>query len=711
MRKRPCISDPIIKRLGGKREDLISNVLQDFGKSDVVLSKWKENIVTYYELYQMVQKKKHYQGLANIFVPETLRAVETIVGKIYGMIFSQHDFMEYAGRDNNGDEGPAIALTQLNRFQMEENKFKARVMDSLRQMVIAGLTVRKILWDFEEIKRTNISYNERGERNPIGKYDTVKDTWTFEPVDLLTFQISDINVPYNDVQKATWIGEQYIVDRKWVNERVRKGWFSGEEVDKLDDVPEASASQASQKVDSRLSSSGFQTLSKKGKVEIIERWGLLPCEYVYTAEEMQAEELEEGDLCECVLVVANKVAILKIEKNPFWHNQKPYVVCPYVPKEFELPGMGAGQIGQSMQEEINDTRNQTMDNKTLILATMWLKSRASGIKNHELTVRPNGVITTNDINGLVALRPPVVYSHGLTIDGVSKNDLRESVGASSNMQGIAQAGVDTATESSQINREAMGRLILSAQLYAELVLKPTFVFAEYLNYQFYDHIKVIRVVGPSGVKFRKLRPEELEGGNKDVIIKIALDATENPAIMRQQLMTFFTGIQQMPPEVIQFHFKLLDKIYGMFFNGHTLDELYPGLIPENPEDMNTPQDERDLCLAGQAVVAKKGMNHQEYLQYLENEFGQMKYALLPLQFELFTKLIQSHYALMQQELEEQHTQMIMQDAIAEKQALSGKDGGAKGGAGAPSRGSTPNTTPYNATAAPSVASMGRELGG
>jgi hypothetical protein len=655
----------------------------------------------------MVQKKKQYEGLANIFVPETLRAVETIVGKIYGMIFSQEDWMEYAGRDNNGDEGPAIALTQLNRFQMDQNNFKARIMDSLRQMVIAGLTVRKVLWDFEEVKRTKISYNEKGERNPIEKMDTIKDTWTFEPVDLLTFQISDISVPYNDVQKASWIGEQYLVDENWVDTRVAKGWFSEHDEAALDEVSEAKSSSVSADVDQRLSSSGFTNTSKKGKVEIMERWGLFPCKYVMTQEELKAQEMDEDELCECVVIIANGKAILKLEKNPFWHNQKPYVVCPYVPKEFELPGMGAAQIGQSMQEEINDTRNQTMDNKTLILATMWLKGRSSGIKNAQLTIRPNGIVDTNDMNGLQPLRPPVVYSHGLQIDSISKNDFREAVGASSNLQGIAQSGVSTATESTQINREAMGRLILTAQLYAELVLRPTFVFAEYLNYQFYDHIKLIRIVGPTGVKFRKLKPEEIEGGHKDVIIKIALDATENPAIQRQQLMSFFTSVQQLPPQVLQFHFKLLDKIYGMFFNGHSLDELYPGMLPENPEDMMTPQDERDLCLAEQAVVAKKGMDHHEYLKYLEPEFQSMKYALTPLQFELFTKLIKSHYALMQQEVEEQHMQMMMQDQIMKEQGPGG-DGGASGGV---NKGSTANTTPFNQTQAPSTASMGRAIGG
>ena len=85
----------------------------------------------------------------------------------------------------------------------------------------------------------------------------------------------------------------------------------------------------------------------------------------------------------------------------------------------------------------------------------------------------------------------------------------------------------------------------------------------------------------------------------------------------------------------------------------------------------------------------------------------MKYALTPLQFDIFTKLIQSHYSLMQQELEEQNMQMMMQDQIMMEQG----PGGEKGGKGGVNKGSTPNTTSHNQTAAPSGASLGRELGG
>lgn len=698
----PSPSDENINRLTpGQADFLIGQVKKEFSESENVLSEWKSKVVKYYELYNLVQSRKNYEGLANIFVPEILRAVETVTAKVYQMITGQPDWFQYEGRDNNGDEGPAIALTQLVKYQMAENNFKARLMDAIRQMVISGIVFRKILWDYDSVKRMVPGQDEAGNPMPVPQMDTIRDHWTIEPVNLLELHISDIDTPYNDLQKARWIGEEFLVNKNFVKDKMRRGWFSKLHQSKLDDQSASGgkSSRSQELVESKLRSSGFSNIPKKGKYSIKERWGLLEASYVMSPEALEADQLEADDLVEAVVVIGNDSAILKLEVNPFWHKQKPYVACPYVPIEGQLPGMGAAQIGESLQEEINDTRNQTMDNKTLILACMWLKSRGSGISNDQLKIRPNGVIVTNDINGLVPLRPPVVAGVGTNMESIAKDDLRQSVGAASNLQGIAQSGIGTATESNNVNREAMGRLLLSTELFCELLLKPILVFAEYLNYQFYDHIKVIKIVGPNGVKFRNLRPEEI-AGQKNIVIKFAIDASENPAVMRQQMMNFLNIMFNLPPQAIEFHWKALDKTYGMFFHGHSLKELYQP--PVMQEDLLTPEQERDIIIAEQGVVAMRGQNHELHIQYHEQEMASMKFALSPVQFELYKALIMSHYQLLMQQMAEQ--QMMMQQQMMAMQGQGGEAGGK-------SDKREPNMGPHTATPAPSTGSLRQGLGG
>lgn len=707
--------DNIARISDEEKESLLRRIDGEVKLAEITMDPWKQRIVRYYELYKLYQHKKHYEGLATIFVPEILRAVETVVGDLYRAITNNNPWFEYQGRTKDEDAA-AAAQTQLTLYQMDENGFKSRLMDSLRQMATAGLTVRKVLWDFKQVARTRKNYvEEPGDKlDPTtGKpltfkrwkkeqfLDTVKDHWTFEPVDLLSLLLPDISVPYNDIQKSRWIGEQYVVDKQWVCERTKKGWLV--EVDEKDyelqsTDGEGTASRSKTLRDNRLRTSGFTIkATKPGSLEIFERWGLLPAKYVYDAQGLEDQGLDPDDEIETVVILANRRCILKMEANPFFHNQKPYLFCPYVPQEFEFDGIGVGQIGEKLQEELNDTRNQTMDNKTLILMCMWLKSRSSGIKNQDLRVRPLGVIATNDMTGLQPLRPPVLTGVGVNIEGTVKNDLREAVGASSNMQGIAQAGIGSATEAAQVAQASMGRLRLTQQLYGELVLKPLLVMVEYLNYQFYDHAKVIRIIGPQGMHYKKLTPEMLVG-YKDIVLNLPAD-NGDPATRRQQELQFLTMIQQMPPQMIEYHWKLLNKVYQETFGGRDLSELYDGPVDES-ELLSTDQ-EVDLVINGYPLLPQKRPDARQRAKELEQEYHKLKFALSPEVHTVFTELILGYEKMAMAQLQQQQAMLAMQ-----MQAQGGQGGPTPGIVPGQQPGMTPFTQPASPDAMPPAQSSG-----
>lgn len=673
------ISKENLSRIGPEESDkILASVISEIDQSERTLNPWKNKVVRYNELYKMIQKKKNYEGLANVFVPEILRAVETISANIYKAITGSNPWFEYLGREKD-DEGSALAMTQLVNYQMDENGFKSKLMDSIRQMVISGVTVRKVLWDFQQVSRkgkkvvTNsvvdsITKKQTKNRKVVDNNfaETIRDHWTFEGVDLLGFHISDVNTPYHDIQKAKWMAEQYFVEEAWLREKFRKDWITDAYKEVLGSLQANNDSEYKRLYKDR-NSANYNEESDRKDFEIIERWGLGRAKWVYSQEQLKQLNLDPEDLVETVIIICNRKFVLKLEANPFAHGQKPYLSCPYIPEEFNWAGMGAGQIGEKLQEELNDSRNQVMDNKTLNLMCMWLKSKGSGIKNSQLRVRPLGVIDTNDMNGLEPLRPPVLTGVGINIEGVVKNDLRESVGASSNLQGIAQAGVDTATESTIINREAFGRLAMIAEMYGNIVLKPMFMMIQYLNYQFYVQAKVIKVIGLQGIKFRKLDPDEIVG-YKDVVIHLTTDVSDNPAVLRQQLIQFWTILQQMPPELIQFHWNMLDKIYKQFFPTGSLEDLYEA--PQGQEELLTPEEENDLMINGTTVPVKKGDEDQSHLASHLQDFETFKYALSEPSFRAFTDHIAKHQAQLDAKLQAEQLQFAQQ--LMETQQSGGK---------------------------------------
>lgn len=675
---------------------VIDKTVSEIAISERTLASWKRKITKWYELYKMVQRHRHYEGLAKIFVPEILRAVETITANLYKIIVNQTPWFEFKGREKT-DSDSARAMTELVLFQMDESNFKSKLMDSLRQMAIAGVTIRKVTWDFRQIMRKKkVSVNEESTDGITGQksskrkvevkdvLETVKDTWDMSPVDLLTFHISDITIPYNDIQKARWIGEQYFVDRQWVRERVKKGWLSEAQLAELDRVGiKKPDSQASNYIEQRSTAAGFTlTNNADRQIEIIERWGLVPAPWVHNAAEMKELGLDKEDFVEAVLIIANRCAILKLEANPFWHGQKPYVACPFVPQEGELPGMGVAQISESLQEELNDTRNQTMDNKTLILSNMWVISRSAGIRSSQLKIRPQGAIFSNDVNGIVPLRPPVLTGVGVNIEAVIKEDLRQSVGAGSNLQGIAQAGVDSATEAANISRESFSRIGFVAENYGLLVLKPMLQMIELLNYQFYDQEKVIRIIGERGINYEKRKPEDIVG-NQDVVISIATDMDNNPATRRQHLIQFFSILQTMAPPVVEYHWGILSLMYKSFFPHGDLSDYYKA--PGKYDQKITPEQEIALILAEQPVEAKQGQDHKTHMMELEKLLEDTKMALSEKQFKYLTEAIASHQAMYEQE-----EMAKMQEDLNLMAQQSGELEQAGGG---PNLGQTPNTSP------------------
>lgn len=705
------ISKANIARLEDPNGFIAKIVDDEIYKSEKILSSWKRKLVKYNELYKMVQNQRHYEGLARIFVPEILRAVETIVGNLEKMIFGNSPWFEYLSTASQ-DDAAAQAQTQLTLSQAEDNKFKLKTLDSLRQMAIYGLTVRKLLWDFDEnvqkkkvakfvTKVDPITGKEKVEKSveTITSRETLKDNWDSVPVDLLSFHISDVTVPYSNIQKARWIAEQYMVDKHWIKSKEKNGWISGGKLEEIEETQAYNNSDAERYKATRKQSAGYTTIEHKKAVEIIERWGLLEAKYVYSAADLKELDLDEDDMVETIILIANRKRVIKLEANPFWHNQKPYVLCPYVAQDNEFSGLGVAAIGESLQEELNDTRNQTMDNKTMILMNMWLKGRSAGIKNQDLRIRPMGVIATNDMTGLQPLRPPVLTGIGVNIEGVIKEDLRQSVGAASNLQGIAQSGVQSATESSIVNQTSVGRLGLTAQQYSELILKPTLTFAESLNYQFFDTERVIKVIGEIGIKFRKISPDDIVGA-KAVIVRLSIDTDDSPGIRKQQTLQFLTIVQNMPPEVINFHWKLLDKVYkSLFPSGNGLEDLYPA--PPGEEDLLEPEDEFLLMKEGVHVKVKQGDDDQKHIQSHEADLEATQYALSPVALKINHQHLLDHY--------QQMTMKSQQAQMEQMQAMMPPDQGAQ--TGKSNTGQIPNASPFTSNAPTKGSDLTRNLNG
>ena len=142
--------DTLINHSKAERSDndeLVQFILDKIDKDSLALKPKKDKFVEWNDLYKGYQADKNYQGLANLFIPEILKATETLVSMIHSAIFDNPNYVKYVGMERH-DRESAENMTTLVLYQTGENKFEIGMSEFIRQMCTFGTGFRKILWEF-----------------------------------------------------------------------------------------------------------------------------------------------------------------------------------------------------------------------------------------------------------------------------------------------------------------------------------------------------------------------------------------------------------------------------------------------------------------------------------------------------------------------------------------------------------------------------------
>jgi hypothetical protein len=290
-----------------------------------------------------------------------------------------------------------------------------------------------------------------------------------------------------------------------------------------------------------------------------------------------------------VVTIANRNIVIRDEENPYRHGKKPFVrlVDQAVPHEF----LGIGELEpiESLQYELNDRRNQRMDNITLILNRMWKVKNGANVDEDELVSDAGGVVHTDDMAGIDSLQMPDVTSSSYNEETLIKGDIQQTTGVSDFTRGVGSEslGNDTATGISLIQEAGNARFRLKIRN-LESAIEHIGRMMVSLNEQFLSEEKAIRIMGDNGFEWLNVKPEDLKG-NFDVIVQSGSTLPSNEAVERKQIMEMFQ-IFAGDPEVNQ---RELKKRVLETFGVKNLDKLLtpvdagigPQGLPLNNEPM------------------------------------------------------------------------------------------------------------------------------
>ncbi len=389
----------------------------------------------------------------------------------------------------------AKAMQDLLRYQQDIDKFAEKQRPFAMQGFIAGLTVAKNYWRYNEATRKKLGIVQ----DPSGidgitmpRVAAVEGTVilhddpTFEVVDVRDFIWHEAATSLEKAMRVT--------HRCWYSmDELRQLQAAGvyENVDELSDTTDFSGQLISRE------NGLFQTNRAKNQVEVLEHWFY-----------------DKGEIW--VVTVGNRKVCLTpggvAKPNPFWHGQYPFVVTSSMPDLFRIPGISEVEVIQDLQEMLWTLMNQRLDNLQLLNnAIAIIRSDVDDPDAYEFA--PGERWLVDDINQVKFLEtPPITAQLAVTAEAGIKQDMQNISGGMPMLGGdTSQMDNNTATAASIFTTLAQRRIAAKKMNYTWAYNRVGEQWIA-LNQQFIRSDRLVEEIGVDGAPFvKRISPMQIQG--------------------------------------------------------------------------------------------------------------------------------------------------------------------------------------------------------
>lgn len=603
---------------GMQDDELAQLVKNDFDLSSRHIEGHLGKCRNWYAQYRsMILPENIREHGANLFVPYTYQLVETAVPKWFNSLFGTKPYMAILPAGENSEEAKEKAdkMNELITYQLD-NKIKIVSVGNelLKSVAIYGTAFTKQEW----VKQTRKVRKKRpadAEGVPVpGAYKittedvVVKDDPSIKVVPIFSFRFDPTGT---DIDSCRWCGEVIDTDIASVLAKVESETYklSKEARDYLDNIKLAQESEKN-----TSDNANAATGRKKKDVKI----------YEYYTDEWRVHVLDE------------RFVVLKVE-NPYFHGRKPYTRWISVGVPDEMFGIGIPECVESLQEELNTTRSQRIDNVSMAINRMWKVNRGSNIQEANLVSKPNGIIWVDDMNDIEEVQMTNVTENAYREEQEIKQDMDMASGVLDSIRGTSTDRRETATTASIMHQSGGDRFQYETTLLDVTGLIDAVGQIVQLNQQFVTDEKYLNLQGDdASVNSIAVKPDDLMGDFDVVAASRSSDPVANKEVQRNQLITLKQTLVD-DPNVNQVE---LTKRILEAFDLKNVDALFvenTGQMPMTPDmmmsgmptQMNTPT----LPTAPQAGASPLDTATPEQVQMVLNAVetgGELPPELLPL---------------------------------------------------------------------------------
>lgn len=635
----------------------------------------------FYRLWNCELDKNSYMGRSKIFLPAARATIETFTNSIGRDFFPASDaWYDVTAIEDISEEARADALkAAFDYFFTRKQKLKSDAMPGIRQLVLYGTSPFKVSFLDKDIEMQTL---ERGNLKKITKKVKLEYGPRIQPRDLFNFfvwpttadSVQDASITIEDIEVTL----DHLV--QYAKKPLKK---NAPEQGYVYEIPEEVFQQKDQQPKEwfrhrreRLQRMGLSS-------DPSDRWSELSWDRRNLSEIYWRTDLDGTGYNLWLVTVVNDFYPIRIQKNPYWHQQRPYLVPRLMRCVGEFYGRGIMEVIDRINYMMNDVVNQTMDSVQYEINPITLIDPSGVAFPNSVRLHPGAKWLINDpTKNVVFSKPASVAAVGFTTLSLLQGYIHDFSGANAAMQG--QPAVrgrgryqNTASGMQTLLSQGSSTVVTMVEDLEQEFGEPALYQSYSLMEQFYNEKLMLRILGRKGAPIVQKRVELADIVGNYEFKWLGATSTRNRQIVGQQMINFLNIARGFPPQILQsLNWEwLIKKIWSEAFGMKGQEELFS---PQGSMTTVDPTLEFKLMLENRPIKVSPGDDDQIHLKqhYIDRE--KVSDPDILVEWDMHIK---EHVNKLSQMVQQQK-QMQMMQALAQAQQ-GGEGGGSESGGARP----------------------------
>jgi hypothetical protein len=562
-----------MERFWDWEEDKLNTKLDaDFKEMERPIKARHQKYITWYKLYNGIIKPEDMREYgANLFINYTMPTIDTLVSRVLQTLFRQRPYVVIDPKRQQYREN-AKFMQSLVEDQLD-NKISIvlKWYELLIETFLYGTSLPYTDWKLEKktikqwaelkIPGTNIVIARVPQKKELRVYDSP----TYEITDIFNVYVPSTA---KNIKEADGMAIKTYITPAELKKRADMGIYKN--IEELSD--ESNPFEEIEKI--RQEQQGTSDSSSQKRIKLIT--------FYYD---------------DRVITQANGKKIIQNKENPLFSMEKPFDRVMWHPMPNEFWGKSLADAVESLQLELNTTRNQRIDNVSLVLNKLFKYKKGSDLDPNQIISKPGHAIPVDDMNDLDTFDIPDITSSAYQEEGIIKQDIQYITFVNDYAMGRTTPGTKDETATAVRNKTDASNINFNTvtMMLNETGLKPLYDKIIKLNMQYMDKPENIPVDTPNGTETTEITRQMIMG---DYGLKSANPNFELPAskeVKRQDLGYLFDSFTKNQAAASYINVPAFMKKMFALYDINDSDEL---LVQQSVPDPNAQNEEENLQAIG-----------------------------------------------------------------------------------------------------------------